>query len=121
MLLHVCPFFSTFARALRTTEPEYEAAAKMLKDDETIQLAKVDCVAEKEICKTYEVGSYPTLKMFRYVILMFHLVALIFSILHLSLEGDTIRASKEGKDYRPGNKSSWKSDTFHHLVLVCAF
>lgn len=50
---------------INLTEPEYEAAAKMLMEDETIQLAKIDCVTEKEICKSYEVGSYPTLKIFR--------------------------------------------------------
>ncbi|KAH7056484.1 thioredoxin-like protein [Linnemannia elongata] len=58
-------FYAPWCGHCQNLEPEYEAAAKMLKDDETIQLAKVDCVAEKEICKTYEVGSYPTLKIFR--------------------------------------------------------
>lgn len=117
--LYLLPYFSTFVCALRQTEPEYEAAAKMLKDDETIQLAKIDCVAEKELCKSYEVGSYPTLKIFRYVIFMFHLVTLIFSPQH-PLEGDIIRASKEGKDYTQ-EQSSWKGDTFLHRVLACAF
>ncbi|KAG0315239.1 protein disulfide-isomerase precursor, partial [Linnemannia gamsii] len=58
-------FYAPWCGHCQNLEPEYEAAAKMLKEDETIQLAKIDCVAEKEICKSYEVGSYPTLKIFR--------------------------------------------------------
>ncbi|KAF9156260.1 protein disulfide-isomerase precursor [Linnemannia schmuckeri] len=58
-------FYAPWCGHCQNLEPEYEAAAKMLKEDETIQLAKIDCVAEKEICKSYEVGSYPTLKTFR--------------------------------------------------------
>ncbi|KAG0272988.1 protein disulfide-isomerase precursor [Linnemannia exigua] len=58
-------FYAPWCGHCQNLEPEYDAAAKMLREDEDIQLAKVDCVAEKEICKTYEVGSYPTLKIFR--------------------------------------------------------
>ncbi|KAF9119183.1 protein disulfide-isomerase precursor, partial [Mortierella sp. 14UC] len=58
-------FYAPWCGHCQNLEPEYEAAAKLLRKDEDIQLAKVDCVAEKEICKSYDVGSYPTLKVFR--------------------------------------------------------
>ncbi|KAK3829907.1 MAG: thioredoxin-like protein [Linnemannia elongata] len=58
-------FYAPWCGHCQNLEPEYKAAAKLLKDDEMIQMAKIDCVTEKEICKSYEVGSYPTLKIFR--------------------------------------------------------
>ncbi|KAF9088986.1 protein disulfide-isomerase precursor [Mortierella sp. GBA35] len=57
-------FYALWCGHYQNVEPEYNAAAKILKNDE-ITLAKIDCVAEKELCKSYEVGSCPTLKIFR--------------------------------------------------------
>jgi protein disulfide-isomerase A1 len=44
--------------------PKYEEAATELKAKD-IPLVKVDCTEEEELCRTYEVDGYPTLKVFR--------------------------------------------------------
>lgn len=44
--------------------PEYEEAATTLKE-KNIKLAKVDCTEEQELCQSFGVEGYPTLKVFR--------------------------------------------------------
>lgn len=46
-------------------EPVYAEAAGKLKDEEPgMRLAKVDAIEERELADEFEVGSFPTLKMF---------------------------------------------------------
>ncbi|KAF9921651.1 Protein O-glucosyltransferase 2 [Linnemannia zychae] len=58
-------FYTPWCGHCKNLEPEYEAAAKLLENHEVIQLAKIDCEAERDICQSYEVNAYPTLKIFR--------------------------------------------------------
>lgn len=44
--------------------PEYEEAATSLKE-KNIKLAKVDCTEEADLCQSFGVEGYPTLKVFR--------------------------------------------------------
>jgi protein disulfide-isomerase A1 len=44
--------------------PEYEEAATSLKEKK-IALAKIDCTEEAELCQSFGVEGYPTLKVFR--------------------------------------------------------
>jgi protein disulfide-isomerase A1 len=44
--------------------PEYEEAATTLKE-KNIKLAKVDCTEEADLCQSFGVEGYPTLKVFR--------------------------------------------------------
>jgi thiol-disulfide isomerase/thioredoxin len=44
--------------------PEYEEAATSLKE-KNIKLVKVDCTEEADLCQTYGVEGYPTMKVFR--------------------------------------------------------
>lgn len=44
--------------------PEYEEAATTLKE-KNIKLAKIDCTEEADLCQSYGVEGYPTLKVFR--------------------------------------------------------
>jgi protein disulfide isomerase len=44
--------------------PEYEEAATTLKE-KNIALAKIDCTEEADLCQSYGVEGYPTIKVFR--------------------------------------------------------
>ena len=44
--------------------PEYEEAATTLKE-KNIALAKIDCTEEADLCQSFGVEGYPTLKVFR--------------------------------------------------------
>uniref|UniRef100_A0A8C5DVQ8 protein disulfide-isomerase n=1 Tax=Gouania willdenowi TaxID=441366 RepID=A0A8C5DVQ8_GOUWI len=49
----------------RQLEPVYaEAAGKLKKEVPALRLAKVDTTEEKELAEEFEIGSFPTLKMF---------------------------------------------------------
>uniref|UniRef100_A0A8C5G3W5 Protein disulfide-isomerase n=1 Tax=Gouania willdenowi TaxID=441366 RepID=A0A8C5G3W5_GOUWI len=58
-------FYAPWCGHCRQLEPVYaEAAGKLKKEVPALRLAKVDTTEEKELAEEFEIGSFPTLKMF---------------------------------------------------------
>ncbi|XP_077971936.1 protein disulfide-isomerase A3-like isoform X2 [Styela clava] len=58
-------FFAPWCGHCKRLAPKYEKAATALKSDKSSAvLIKVNCVANKEVCREYKVGGYPTLRIF---------------------------------------------------------
>ncbi|KAF9222009.1 protein disulfide isomerase [Gyrodon lividus] len=57
-------FFAPWCGHCKALAPHYEEAATALKEN-SIKLAKVDCVDQAELCQAHGIQGYPTLKVFR--------------------------------------------------------
>ncbi|XP_037826152.1 protein disulfide-isomerase A5 [Lucilia sericata] len=60
-------FYAPWCGHCKSTKPEFNAAAKALKEDPRMILAAVDCTRDNSVCLQQEVRGYPTIKYFSYL------------------------------------------------------
>ncbi|XP_077996871.1 protein disulfide-isomerase A5-like [Glandiceps talaboti] len=59
-------FYAPWCGHCKKAKPEFTAAAEQFKDDNKVAFAAIDCTAQTEVCSTYDVTGYPTMKYFNY-------------------------------------------------------
>lgn len=65
--LALVKFYAPWCGHCRKLAPEFEKASVTLLDNEPpVKMYKIDCTEAMKTCGEYKVGSYPTLKVFRY-------------------------------------------------------
>ncbi|KAI9671597.1 MAG: protein disulfide-isomerase precursor [Trizodia sp. TS-e1964] len=62
--LVLAEFYAPWCGHCKALAPEYEEAATTLKE-KGVKLAKIDCTEEADLCQSFGVEGYPTIKVFR--------------------------------------------------------
>ncbi|BFZ21852.1 hypothetical protein BsWGS_24891 [Bradybaena similaris] len=57
-------FFAPWCGPCQQLSPEWRKVAKKFKDKSTIHVAQVDCEANKPLCRSQNVHSYPTIRLY---------------------------------------------------------
>lgn len=60
----IIDFYAPWCGPCRQFAPEFRKLAKILQNDENIAIAKVDCEADKQMCRDNDVRSYPTIRFY---------------------------------------------------------
>uniref|UniRef100_T1J0B8 26S proteasome complex subunit SEM1 n=1 Tax=Strigamia maritima TaxID=126957 RepID=T1J0B8_STRMM len=60
-------FYAPWCGHCKKAKPEFSAAASQFKDDSRVAFAAVDCTANTQVCSSYQVEGYPTMKYFSFL------------------------------------------------------
>ncbi|XP_038058107.1 protein disulfide-isomerase A5-like [Patiria miniata] len=57
-------FYAPWCGHCKAAKPAFQDAAQVVKDEEGMELAAVDCTVERDLCSDFEVQGFPTFKLF---------------------------------------------------------